>query len=376
MQTSRGIIQRDSRRHEDRRHEDRHHGDRHHDDRHHDDRLRQGVGLMILSAVCSILGSQVAASTVTENSPMANSVHAIEVTVRPTTLLDADAADGDLTLADIIEPRAWVSSPELKRQLQQVTISDTPAIGEDRSFTREGLTSVIYEAEARLAAAGHTVQFRVPSRAIVRRRYSYNPEALRSAVEQKAREMCADCRIRVKRIDVAPLKPEDVKRWQVQTRGERLRGEMLFHVEAELNDFRTRSLPARVSLDVQREVPLLVRAVHAGERLSSEDIRREWRDLAWSQDTPASDMDLVKSVTARPMGAGELLWKGNLRREDLIRHGDVVRLQLGSEALQISTEGVAQGQGKSGDSVRVKIGRSGKILSGVVVDKGLVEIRQ
>ncbi|HRK07009.1 MAG TPA: flagellar basal body P-ring formation chaperone FlgA [Pseudobdellovibrionaceae bacterium] len=334
------------------------------------------MGLVGLCALCWFLGSQAAIGQVVTSAVEANPPSsAIEVTVRPTTLLDADAADGDLTLADLIEPRAWSKAADLKRHLQQITISDTPAVGEDRSFTREGLTSVIHEAEARLAAAGYDVKFRVPSRAVVRRRYSYNADALRTAIEQKAREMCTDCRIRVKRVDVAPIKAEEIKRWQVQTRGERLRGEMLFHIEAELNDYRVRSLPARVSLDVQREVPVLIRAVQAGERLTSEDVRREWRDLSWSQDTPATDMDLLKSVAARSMGAGELLWKGNLRRENLIRHGDVVRLQIGTEALQISTEGVAQGQGQSGDSVRVKIGKSGKILSGVVVDKGLVEIR-
>jgi flagella basal body P-ring formation protein FlgA len=61
-----------------------------------------------------------------------------------------------------------------------------------------------------------------------------------------------------------------------------------------------------------------------------------------------------------------------LEREDIVRIGDPVQLMINGEGFSVSVKGIAQGRGAIGDTVTVKNQRSEKLVSGVVVSRGVV----
>ena len=128
-------------------------------------------------------------------------------------------------------------------------------------------------------------------------------------------------------------------------------------------------------VELYSDVPVATRAMSASEKFSLSDYKLERRNITFGFDAPASTFDIENSVTARSLGVGEALWKSSLRREQLVRFGDPVRVQVGGETWSVTSEGIAQGPAALGESVRVKVGKNQKLVSGILKEKGLVEIQ-
>jgi flagella basal body P-ring formation protein FlgA len=303
----------------------------------------------------------------------------VTIIVRPAVeLMSADGLSRELSLAELVDLKAVRKSDraEIERHLRQIGLTDRPAIGEERLFTQEGLEPIVAEAERRLAAAGFRSEWKVPRRARVVRQSKFSFQEIEKTLRTELQNKCEDCEIRIGAIEV----PVEAKRWAVndwaiQSRNERPRGSFAWPLQVQLSDGTRRSLMVTGTVEYFRTVPVLTRAIQGGEKIGSVDRRLERRNITFSLDEPASDSELDRGVAARNMAAGESLWRASLRKEQVVRYGDIVRVQAGSEMFTVSTEGVALSAAALGDPIQVRVGKLQKKVSGILKEKGLVEIR-
>jgi flagella basal body P-ring formation protein FlgA len=143
----------------------------------------------------------------------------------------------------------------------------------------------------------------------------------------------------------------------------------------EFKNGKTQTVMLSGMVDYWRTLPVVTRSLNAGEKIRDADVKLERRNVSFSFDEPATVGEINGSVAARGMQAGEPLLRGVLRREQLVKFGDVVRVQVGGETYSISAEGVAQSAAALGETVQVRVGKNKKMVSGVLKEKGLVEIQ-
>jgi flagella basal body P-ring formation protein FlgA len=292
-------------------------------------------------------------------------------------VIEVDGSKPEITLGDLIIAHGLDDSS--LKEMRAVRLADTPGAGESRAFTAVGLEQVFRPyLHAIEEKTGDKIGLRVPARVtVVRKSFRLKPEEVEAAIKIQLKTFCVDCEFEITGLNV-PLLPTTVSAgssWHVRMNAEMPKGSFSVPLEVINDDASKRTYWLTGTLAVRRLVPVTSRSVMMGERLQPEDFTMQSRDVTFSSDTPASELEITASVTSRQIAAGQIVWRSGLRRELALKAGDGVKVVTGNEAWQISVEGIAQSSGYVGDTVRVKIPRTQKILSGLLRDKGVVEVQ-
>ncbi len=84
--------------------------------------------------------------------------------------------------------------------------------------------------------------------------------------------------------------------------------------------------------------------------------------------------DVVGKRVKRPVGKGNTVKRDYIGERLAIRKGDRVIIVVRNGNLRVSANGLARDDGATGDAVDVENLASGKVVSGIVVEPGVVEI--
>lgn len=293
-------------------------------------------------------------------------------------VVEVDGTSQDITFADLINSHGLAK--EQLKELRAVRLADVPRAGESRSFTalalEETLRPFVKTIEEEI---GEKVSLRIPMRVTITRRvFRLTKESIEDALHKEFRALCGDCEFEVANLRVPALPNATELSWKLRARPELPKGGFSIPLEAKV-DGQDKMYWVSGQLAVHRTVPVLTRAVQMGERIRTEDIVMEKKDVTFAMDQSPSSAEIEASVVARQLAAGQILYKNSLKRETAIKLGEIVRVVTGGESegatWQISIEGIAQGSGYLGDVVKVKIPKTQKLVSGLLREKGLVEVR-
>lgn len=305
----------------------------------------------------------------------------ISMVIRPAIQLDSSTTEHDLVLSELVDLSTIPTQhrAEVERHLKAVVLTDRPAIGEERSFTQEGLESIVSEATRRLETAGYAVTWRLPRRSQIFRNIELNQRAVQKKLEQELLTRCNGCEVQLRGFSYPPelskVNVSELRSWEIISRTERPRGSFAFPIQLDFTNGRRQTVMLSGMVEYWRTLPVLSKALNAGEKILEADVKLERRNVSFFFDEPASMKDLEGAVASRGMQAGEPVTRGLLRREQLVKFGDVVRVQVGGESYSISTEGIAQTAAALGESVQVRVGKNRKLVSGILKEKGLVELQ-
>lgn len=123
-------------------------------------------------------------------------------------------------------------------------------------------------------------------------------------------------------------------------------------------------------------MPVAVTDIERGEIILPDKIRWEDRYVSgYFKDIPGEKEVLTDYEALRRIRRGEIVRKQFLKRRYLVRKGDMVRLFYRKGNIEISYEGEALERGYRGSLIRVRVLSSGKIVKGVVLSEGEVEIK-
>jgi flagella basal body P-ring formation protein FlgA len=128
-------------------------------------------------------------------------------------------------------------------------------------------------------------------------------------------------------------------------------------------------------VDLMVEAPHLVASLRAGSVLADGDIQMKLVPLKYAETSGVADKDdLIGKALLRQSRAGMMLRAADVGEPDLVARSEIVTVIFRNGALTLSVKGQALGGAALGESVDVLNLMSRKVLTGVAVGDGVVEI--
>ncbi len=311
------------------------------------------------------------------SAPAAHAETEGDGSIQVKSVTEIDGTRPEITLGDLMIARN-VSESAL-HGLRSVRLADSPRAGETRTFTAMALEQIfrpyLREIEAR---RGERINLRVPTRVtVVRKTFRISPEEVEAELKAQLKELCSECVIEITdlKLPAVPTSIPSGSSWKIRLRHDMPKGSFSLPLEVNHEDSSKRTYWISGQLNIRREVPVASRSISSGEKIQPNDFTLQMRDVTFENDTAASQAEIANSVAARTLGAGQVVWRNALKKEMAVKLGDAVKVMAGQDGWQVSIDGVAQGSGYIGDMIRVKIPRTQKVVSGLLTEKGQVEVR-
>lgn len=213
-------------------------------------------------------------------------------------------------------------------------------------------------------------QFSIPSEVEVQ--FSKNvisKDELLRRLTNKLQARCQKCQYQIQLQNLPHIQNHD---WVLDLSSLSTRGSFLVPV---LNSQGIRQAYISGSVKVTQLTPVTTRMVLQGERLLAEDIKLAMTDVTFAKDAALSIEDLKGQVAARNLSVGTAIWSADIRREPAAKRGQLVKALLGNDGFEITTNMIAEDNGFVGDAIRLKNPETQKILSGVILEKGVVQLQ-
>lgn len=129
------------------------------------------------------------------------------------------------------------------------------------------------------------------------------------------------------------------------------------------------------TIRVSQLTPVATRLILQGERVQPADVHMALTDVTFARDGVLRLEDIQGQMVARSLPVGSPIWKTDLQREPAAKRGQIVKALLGAESFEISVNMQAEENGFLGDLIKVKNLDNKKILSGLIVEKGVVKLQ-
>lgn len=149
-----------------------------------------------------------------------------------------------------------------------------------------------------------------------------------------------------------------------------------FSVGVRCQDEATWTFYIPVEIEVIASVVHAARPVSMGSMLNAGDIVIKEVDLVRTPGNAVTDPDqVIGKVAASYLASGQSIRTHQLRAPHVISRGQKVRLVVTGTGFTVSTEGDALAAAAEGEVVQVR-NHTGRIISGIAREGGIVEVRQ
>ena len=120
---------------------------------------------------------------------------------------------------------------------------------------------------------------------------------------------------------------------------------------------------------------VLVQAVRAGQSLLPEHfVTRRVRVGSGAERHAVDAASLGQAVVLHDLPAGSIVGERDVRRQMVMKRGDVVGLEIRRGAVMVRAQATVQQDGRVGERIRVLCERTGKEVTAIVVSRELVEL--
>lgn len=121
-------------------------------------------------------------------------------------------------------------------------------------------------------------------------------------------------------------------------------------------------------------VPVLTRPMKSGDVITEDAVTTEMRLLLSYQDAITDVKAVVGMQATRLLSTGQMLSARDLKRETILKKGQMVKAIFGAEGLEISITAQAEEGGAVGDVIKIKNIDSNKMFAAKIIDRGVVKI--
>jgi flagella basal body P-ring formation protein FlgA len=121
-------------------------------------------------------------------------------------------------------------------------------------------------------------------------------------------------------------------------------------------------------------VPVLTRPLKTGDVITEDAVTTEMRLLQSYQDAITDVKAVVGMQATRLLATGQMLSARDLKRETILKKGQMVKAIFGAEGLEISITAQAEEGGAVGDVIKIKNIDSNKMFAAKIIDRGVVKI--
>ena len=219
---------------------------------------------------------------------------------------------------------------------------------------------------------------KIPTKIVVENRgYELTKEAITESLSQKWKADCASCRYIINNVSLPIVGKERMgQKWRIvePVRKPKTTFSVQVAIGSTAGDEQYFWVTGR--LEVQRQVPVAVRAMPIGYQLKKEDMRFDFKDVTLATDSaPESEGQLAGMALRRAVAVGDILWHGSLVRPKALRRGQTVKVTSGSKDWQVTILGVAEQDAYVGEVVRIKNPQSKKIFLAEVLGPNEVVVK-
>lgn len=219
------------------------------------------------------------------------------------------------------------------------------------------------------------VSVKVPETVKIRAKYNYFYEKdLRSQIAKKAQSFCNACEVVFEdfRINEVPLK-EEILSYKLDTSNFRQAGTFVLPLMLETSKGKS-SIWVQGKASFYKEAPVAKRMIRSGERLALDDFEIKRVNVSFSKDGTPQSENLVGKLAQRVLSAGQVIYANDIRREPAALRGQLVKVILGDGTFEVSSQATAEEAGVIGDVIKVKTTDSKKLMSGTLVEHGVVKV--
>ncbi len=280
-----------------------------------------------------------------------------------------------ITLTDI-SYISFIESEKIQKALN-INIFSALADGESKKFKGAELIKIIRSKINNIEElVDEKWTYFVPEEVeIVAKDSVISAQAAKNQLILSIKKKCIQCTINIK----------DIKIPQVKSRGsfepceisfDKVKGGGAFLIPVQChqdNKIKTYWISGMVNISVR--APVTNKKINPGEKISSKDFRIELVDITFAKDGIPSLEDIEGQIAARYIQVNEPIFRSDYKKELAVSRGQIVRLIIGNKNFEITSQATAEEQGYIGDFIKIKNVDSHKILSGKIVDKGLVMIQ-
>lgn len=260
----------------------------------------------------------------------------------------------------------------LPAQLADVFVAKAPPLGDERVLTGSFIAGRIRQ------AGGRDLAVRVPAQVVIASpAQTISADALRAEAEKQLREIAGDPNLPVVfpatvRDVLAP--PGDVTIRCEWPDGVPVAGRRPVALRIAGEGFEKKMM-IDVEIDTPQQVVVAKNAIPKGRAVTSDDIRVEPVSAKRVRGRVARSPEVVVGrVARRAVANGETLREDALTSAPVIRRGDVVKLLVVSQGVQLTAFAVAQREGREGETIDVKNMDSGAIVKARVRDAHTVTV--
>jgi flagellar basal body P-ring formation protein FlgA len=135
-------------------------------------------------------------------------------------------------------------------------------------------------------------------------------------------------------------------------------------------------LPITGHVSVKRSVPILARRLESGTVIGTNDL--DWMEIPEeriSADIVTEPSQLIGRELRRDSPEGEVLRSRDIMPPRLVQRGSLVTMKIETPYILVTAQGKAQQDGAEGETIRVMNTQSNRVVEGVVIAPGVVEIR-
>ncbi|MCC6158390.1 MAG: flagellar basal body P-ring formation protein FlgA [Deltaproteobacteria bacterium] len=260
----------------------------------------------------------------------------------------------------------------LPAELADVFVAKAPPLGDERVLTGSFIAGRIRQ------AGGRDLAVRIPAQVVISSpAQTISADALRAEIETQLRQLAGDPNLPVKfpaKVRDALVPPGDVTIRCEWPDGVPVAGRRPATVRIAGAGFEKKMM-IDVEIDTPQQVVVAKNAIPKGRAVTSDDIRIEPVSAKRVRGRVARSPDMVVGrVARRAVANGETLREDALTTAAVIRRGDVVKLQVVSQGVQLTAFAVAQREGREGETIDVRNMDSGVIVKARVRDAHTVTV--
>lgn len=293
-----------------------------------------------------------------------------EISVRRSSKVESQ---GTIQLGDIAEINNLdgENQENIKSEISRIEIIELPQ-NAIRNLTGFQISKILRKHLPALEEKlGEKIKTTVPP--IVRiqnQAFKLNVDAVGLKIESDLKKLCSDCEFKFAKLTLPDLNGVGVNgSWSVEYQGSKLpRGNFNIPLRADNKTFWVTG-----TVKALKSVPVAVRNLSLGERVSEADFKMELRDITLAND--GFPERLIGRQIGRAVPANEMITYANLAKEIAVKYGQAVKIVSENEWLQISMNGIAQEKGDIGDRIKVLNPSTKAVLSAVIESSGTVRVQ-
>ena len=279
-------------------------------------------------------------------------------------------ANPEITIASTIEvsPRTSVSAFDVVEAKNM-----TDSIAEDLKvvvLSAEGKSETVSKTDLAKLLRGVKARFVLPSEMkLLRSRNAISRMEVERKVKNKIYSDCNSCEVQVVVSNIPQNLSSD---WELDLNIDLTKKTVMIPIYSVSNT----SLKNWIVAEIKRyqKVPVLNQSVKFGEVLSPEMFTIEKREINNVRNTFQNLEALEGMQASRFLNAGQLVQFGDVKREQVLKKGQMVKAIVGNNSFEVVISAEAQEAGSVGEVVKVKNLDSQRVFAGKVIERGVVRI--